>query len=126
MEIVIEEVIGWNIEEGRPREDVNGLFGVPEAFTATVEEQGRRTLHAHIQIWIKEFNEWREELHSPDRFVQRNAKKKIEAYMDEISRCSSVTQKIIQVVVKKWQKLLLMNVQFQVHIIERSQWMMNV
>jgi Helitron helicase-like domain at N-terminus len=55
----IEEVIGWNMTEGKPREDMVGLFGVPQAFTASVEEQGRKTLHTHIQIWVQKFNRWR-------------------------------------------------------------------
>jgi hypothetical protein len=56
LDIIIEEVIGWNLAEGKPREDIAGLFGTPEAFTASIEEQGRKTLHAHIQGWVHEFN----------------------------------------------------------------------
>ena len=64
LEIVIEEVIGWDMKKGKAREDKPGLFGVPQAYTATIEEQGRRTLHTHIQVWLKEFNEWRDDLHA--------------------------------------------------------------
>ena len=58
LDIIIEEVIGWNIKKGTAREDVPGLFGVPQAFTAMIEEQGCRTLHTHIQVWLKDFNQW--------------------------------------------------------------------
>ena len=44
LEIVIEEIIGWDIKEKKPRE-CGGLLGHPEAFIVAVEEQGRRTLH---------------------------------------------------------------------------------
>jgi hypothetical protein len=59
LEIVIEEIIGWDLTEGQPREDIVGLFRIPQAFTALVEEQGRKTLHTHIQIWVQN-NECRE------------------------------------------------------------------
>jgi hypothetical protein len=48
--IVIEEVIGWDLKVKAPRKDIAGLFGVPEAFTASMEEQGRKTLYSHNQI----------------------------------------------------------------------------
>ena len=40
LDIVIEEVIGWDLTKGRARDDIVGLFGLPEAFTASAEEQG--------------------------------------------------------------------------------------
>jgi hypothetical protein len=40
LDIVLEEVISWNIKAGKAREEQPGLFGIPEAFTVTVEEQG--------------------------------------------------------------------------------------
>jgi hypothetical protein len=87
LEIVIEEVIGWNMKKGKAREDQTGLFGKPQAFTATIEEQGRRTLHTHIQVWIKEFNEWREQLHSSSHRVKQNAEHCIKEFIDNISNC---------------------------------------
>jgi hypothetical protein len=56
LDIFIEEVIGWDQKKGGPTEN-GGLFGTPQAFSLAVEEQGRGTLHAHIQIWIEEFNQ---------------------------------------------------------------------
>ena len=88
LEIVIEEVIGWNLTEGQPREDIVDLFGVPQAFTASVKEQGRKTLHAHIQIWVQNFNNCRQMLLSPSQSIQRGATKSIIDCMDKVGSCS--------------------------------------
>jgi hypothetical protein len=87
LEIVIEEVIGWNMAEGKLREDIVGFFGVPQAFTASVEEQGQKTLHTHIQIWVQKFNRWRDMLHSPERSIERQATKSITDSMDNVGSC---------------------------------------
>ena len=56
LEIILEEVIGWDLESNAPKAE-GGLCGIPEAFTGSTEEQGRATLHTHFQIWIKGFRE---------------------------------------------------------------------
>lgn len=88
LDIVIEEVIGWDLAKGRARDDIVGLFGLPEAFTASVEEQGRKTLHSHIQIWVQNFNRLREDLHSPDLNISRQAARSITECMDHVGGCS--------------------------------------
>jgi len=35
LEIVINEVIGWDMNKGQARQDKPGLFGTPQAFTVT-------------------------------------------------------------------------------------------
>jgi len=87
LDIVIEEVIGWDLQKERPRDDIVGLFGVPEAFTVSTEEQGRKTLHSHIQIWVRDFSQWREDLHSLNRLVWRAAEKRITEAMDRVGSC---------------------------------------
>jgi hypothetical protein len=62
LDIVIEEVIGWDQKKGGLTEN-GGLFGTPQAFSLAVKEQGRGMLHAHNQIWIEEFNRVRKQLH---------------------------------------------------------------
>jgi hypothetical protein len=88
LDIVIEGVIGWDLAKGRARDDIVGLFGLPEAFTASVEEQGRKTLHSHIQIWVQNFNRLREDLHSPDLNISRQAARSITECMDHVGGCS--------------------------------------
>ena len=71
LNIIIDIVIGWDrkTETGKM-----GLFGTPMAFTCTIEEQGRRTLHAHFQIWIKETYNERKNLFSTVRDTVKTAK----------------------------------------------------
>lgn len=48
VKLFIKHLCGWS-EKGVSR----GLFGIPEAYYGTVEEQGRKTLHLHFLLWIK-------------------------------------------------------------------------
>ena len=57
MDIIKKEIIGW----GKNKTNT-GIFGECQAWTQTVEEQCRRSLHSHFQIWIKDINEVREKL----------------------------------------------------------------
>ena len=50
LEIVLEEIIGVDIHTKQVLKE--GFFGLVEAVMVTVEEQGRRSLHAHILLWI--------------------------------------------------------------------------
>ena len=53
IEIIIEEVLCWDLHKEQLLNDKEGLFGETEAFTLSIEEQACKTLHAHLQIWIK-------------------------------------------------------------------------
>ena len=57
LEMILREVVGWDTETNAARRE-GGLFGRPSAYTVSVEEQGRGTLHAHILIWIKKLATW--------------------------------------------------------------------
>ena len=87
LEIIIRDVIGWNVESQCPTEKP-GLFGIPEAFAASIEEQGRATLHCHIQVWIRQYNEWRDMLHSLSRVERSVGKRKIVELIDSVSSSS--------------------------------------
>ena len=87
LDIILKDVVGWDLENQCATEEA-GLFGFPEAIAASVEEQGRSTLHTHIQVWIKEYNEFRDALHSSSSHERRNAKRKIEQTVDAISSTS--------------------------------------
>jgi hypothetical protein len=71
LDIIIETVIGWDTATN---EGKIGLFGKVIAFTSTIEEQGRRTLHVHFQIWIEKFIAMRNALHSNERQMVREAR----------------------------------------------------
>ena len=51
LDVVIREVIGWDVSKGKPT-GKPGLFGIPIAFGGAVEEQGRTTLHVHFIVWL--------------------------------------------------------------------------
>lgn len=68
LQIIITEVLGWNMEE--KKQESLGLFGKIDAFSCSIEEQGRSTLHAHFLIWISEMNEIRDKLHDPYYFAE--------------------------------------------------------
>ena len=70
LDIIIECVIGWDM---KTKTGNKGLFGTPLAFTCTVEEQGRKTLHTHIQIWIHETYKARSGLLSASRETMRKS-----------------------------------------------------
>ena len=84
LEIIIQDVVGWDLENQCPTE-APGLMGVPEALAASIEEQGRSTLHTHIQVWVQQYNDWRDDLYSSSPRERQSAKRKIEETMDAIS-----------------------------------------
>ena len=90
LRIIIEEVIGWNMKDNTARSDKRGLFGEPTAFIASIEEQGRRTLHVHFQIWVNQFNNWRDALHSSSTRIRESAEKLIVELTDVVSTCELV------------------------------------
>ena len=87
LEIVIEEVLGWDLKKEAPREDFSGLFGEVFAFVVSIEEQGRKTLHAHIQCWVKQFARQRENLHSQDDATRNSAKLFLARQLDKVASC---------------------------------------
>jgi len=89
LEIVIEEVIGWDLENHCPREE-GGLLGIPEAFSGAGEEQGRGSLHTHFQIWLREFCQMRDRLHSGNNPERISAQKDICDFVDRMSSCKLI------------------------------------
>jgi len=92
MDIVTKCLIGWdpNTQSGRP-----GVLGIPLALSNTCEEQGRKTLHCHWQIWIKDFNKCRDALFDQDDTKRRDARKALVSYMDKVICASYGTDFIV-------------------------------
>ena len=84
LQVVIEEVIGWDYKSMIPIKEKKGLFGNVEAFTCTIEEQGRTTLHGHFQIWVPLINKWRDDLFKTKR-IMLNASRNIKKFTEKIS-----------------------------------------
>jgi hypothetical protein len=55
MQIVVECMLRWDIKKKTSKG--KGILGTVLAFFAADEEQGRKTLHRHWQIWVKGINE---------------------------------------------------------------------
>ena len=89
LEIVIEEVIGWDLRTNEARRG-GGLFGIPIAFTSSTEEQGRMTLHSHFLIWLKNFQARRAKLDSENSRERQAANIDLCAFVDKISSCSLI------------------------------------
>jgi hypothetical protein len=56
LDIIFYDVIGWDRSKNCATEHV-GFFGSPEAVFFCVEEQGRKTLHTHILMYIRGYGE---------------------------------------------------------------------
>lgn len=84
LDIILKDVIGWDVDKNEAIEG-GGLFGEVEALVGAIEEQGRATLHAHFQIWIKKFNKLREALWSQRREERREAKRQLSEKVDAVS-----------------------------------------
>ena len=85
IDILINKLIGWDIKQ---QKGYPGIFGTPIAYGLPIEEQGRKTLHAHILIWIKYFSTVRNLLFSYDDEIRVKAKNEIIRYVDKVM-CSS-------------------------------------
>ena len=66
MDIVKKVLIGWN---HKTKQGSKGIFGIPIAYVDACEEQGRKTLHSHMNIWIKDFNKVRDAIFSKNQTV---------------------------------------------------------
>ena len=55
MQIRMECVLQWDVTKKTTKG--KGILGTVVAFSAADEEQGRKTLHCHWQIWVKEINQ---------------------------------------------------------------------
>jgi hypothetical protein len=81
--LVIDWIIGWDQSEGAMKE-TGGAFGRTKAWCAAVEEQGRKTLHAHYLIWLEGWSELREQLYSSDPEVRATAGDELASFVDHV------------------------------------------
>ena len=86
MQIVVEILLGWNSKEQRGTED--GIFGELDAWGMAVEEQARKTLHAHLLLWSKRLAKMRDELFSGNKDRQDKARADFCTRIDEVMSSS--------------------------------------
>jgi len=89
LNIIITDVLCWDTAKEQPTKP--GLFGTTRAYTIAVEEQARKTLHAHILVWVDGFNQKRERLHGHDINHRQTAANDISSTIDSIMTCKLVS-----------------------------------
>ena len=85
MQVVINILIGWKQEESK---GTNGIFGIPQAYADCCEEQARYTLHSHISVWIKDFNDVRNMIFHENEDLRKLAIQEIETYVHIIAQAT--------------------------------------
>ena len=55
IQTTIKHLLGWDITHRKNMPNA-GLFGDLDGYTFATEEQGRKTLHAHFLIWLKDWS----------------------------------------------------------------------
>ena len=73
--IILDKVVGAN-------EKKVGVFGELDAYAAAVEEQGRKTLHAHIIVYIDGWNGVLHMLQSEQKRTRKDGEKLVVQFMD--------------------------------------------
>ena len=88
LDILLLGVIGWD-RKNNCANGKEGFFGIPEALSFAVEEQGQKTLHVHMSIWIRAYKEMKKRLFFGTGTVheKREAKGALQAYSEHI--CST-------------------------------------
>lgn len=62
--ITIEHFLGWDRKRSCNKED-EGFFGNLNGYAYAVEEQGRKTLHAHFLLWVRDWEKVLDGLANP-------------------------------------------------------------
>jgi len=83
LHIIMEEAIGWDLRRNCPTENP-GLVGEVEALASAVEEQGRKTPHGHMTIWIKNYHKLRNAMFFGTKREKAEAEKWIRQYHDHL------------------------------------------
>lgn len=78
----VYEMLGWDLN-ANCKKGV-GIFGEPLAVMRADEEQNRHTLHGHFLIWIKNFNEVRDDLFHPDPEKRERSRMKMREYVEKV------------------------------------------
>jgi hypothetical protein len=83
MQILIETLFKWDVKNQKSKGV--GIFGTVIAYAPADEEQGRKTLHRHWQVWVKELDmKLRQDLFHSDAMTRRCARARLQKYVDQI------------------------------------------
>jgi hypothetical protein len=79
MQIIMETLIGWDFKGGK--QSFFGILGEVLGWSDTTEEQGRKTLHSHILLFIAFFDRLISMSWSTSEEVRRKAKDELTKYI---------------------------------------------
>jgi hypothetical protein len=83
IEIFINCMLNWDPKKQQPKG--KGIFGRALAFAPAHEEQGRRTLHSHWQIWVEDLSsQVREDSWNNDSNIRKKTREAFYEYVDEV------------------------------------------
>jgi hypothetical protein len=85
MDFMWKYIVGWDRDK---MEGTLGVFGEPLAACEADEEQGRKTLHSHWLIWIKDFSFVRQMCYHSDNAIREAARMKFTEYVQK-TMCAS-------------------------------------
>jgi hypothetical protein len=80
---MIEHVLGWD-RKNQVSYKGGGAFGVLDAWNTAIEEQGRKTLHSHWILYVKEWSTLLQGLYSNDTLERSRAAAKLSTYVESV------------------------------------------
>ena len=84
---MIEDLLQWDLQKQVAKG--KGVLGTVKAFAPADEEQGRKTLHSHWQIWVEELNQkLRDQLFDNDETKKTAARKRFTQLIDSLLHTS--------------------------------------
>ena len=84
LRILTEEVVGWDMAGNCPTE-TPGYFGRCLAFSLAIEEQGRKSLHGHMTLWIEGYHELLDTVFFSTGRKKVEAERLLEKYYDRVA-----------------------------------------
>ena len=78
----VYELLGWDPIKNCPKEE-GGIFGHCKAIVRADEEQNRKTLHAHILVWLENFAKMYDMLFHEDEDIRQAAKKGLTQFVEK-------------------------------------------
>jgi hypothetical protein len=82
-ELMIEHILGWD-RKRQVSYPTGGAFGVLDAWNTAVEEQGRKTLHSHWILYVKEWSKLLQGLYSNEKKVRIRAATDLRNYINSV------------------------------------------
>ena len=83
-DILMEEVVGWDTKNNCATEKM-GFFGKVYALSLAIEEQGRKTLHVHMTLWIQGYRELQNDFFFKTGREKEDASRTLQRYHEHVA-----------------------------------------